>query len=198
MIIILWLLTAVAVIATIFTIFFPDGLNWVKKTTPEKDSVETEVKQLREQINSLILQLRTWQDKERNLLEQLISKSKSEITPDKTKELLGNNLQLQQKVKELSVLEKQNEKFRQEALRLTVVIKRLEDENNKQKDIIDKLHDKEKSLQKELEEIKKEKIKLEKIVSDQNKINLELEKEAKGLKEKNSQLADGLSYELNN
>ncbi|MBP7088539.1 MAG: hypothetical protein KBB01_04495 [Candidatus Omnitrophica bacterium] len=198
MIILLWLLIVVATIVTIFAFFSPEGLNWVSKATSNKFSIETEIKQLREQVNSLILQLQTWQDRERNFLEQLVSKSKSQIAQDKTKELFGNNLQLQQKIKELSVFEEKNKEFRQEVFRLTAIVKRLEDENDKQKNIIDKLHDKGITLQKELEEIRKEKAKIEKIISDQNKINLELEKETRKLKEKNSELADGLSYELNN
>jgi len=198
MIIFLWLLIVVAAILTIFALFPFEGFNWIGKATPDKFSIETEIKQLREQVNSLILQLQTWQDRERNFLEQLVSKSRQEITQDKTKELLGSNLQLQQKIKELSLFEEKNKEFRQEIFRLTAIVKRLEDENDKQKNIIDKLHDKGITLQKELEEIRKEKAKIEKIISDQNKINLELEKETRKLKEKNSELADGLSYELSN
>jgi chromosome segregation ATPase len=198
MLILLWILILIAGILTVFTLLTPRDIAWIRSKLHIEDPAEGELKQLREQVESLVRQLQNWQDRERKLIEQLIPKNKSQAYHDKLDQLVSDNLQLREKIKGLLLFEKQNKDLSAKVFKLASDVKRLEEDNFKQKGIISKLYDREKSLLKDLEEIKKEETKLKKTLSDKNKVILEMEEESSKLQEKNRELADGLSYEINN
>jgi chromosome segregation ATPase len=189
-----------------------EGKREQSKLFEQVRELRLEIRQISEICASTQIQLRQLKEKgsfvpDESLLEEQLTHGQSQID-----ELRQDNLRLCQQLERLNLLAKENEHLNNQVIKLSLDVKDLEKEKEKQAKVISGLNAKKKYLQtqlkktktdldetsKELAQTRRSESDLQKSLSKHKTLLSDSEKENEHLRVKNEELRDGLIYEINN